>query len=370
MNKKVLIVFGTRPEAIKLAPLISRLIKNKNFTIKICNTGQHKELLSPILDFFEIKIDYDLDLMSHNQGLHELTSKILINLNPIITSFNPDYVIVHGDTTTAFSAALSAFYQKIKILHVEAGLRTDDIYSPFPEELNRTLISSMAYINYAPTLKSKSNIERQNKLSKIIVTGNTVIDALFDSEKKINFSDVPISLNKINFSTNKKIILFTGHRRENFGSGFNNIFDAITELTRLRKDILIVYPLHPNPNINLVAHNYFDKNSNVKLIPALQYQDFLWLLKKCYIVVTDSGGIQEEAPSFGKPVIVTREHSERTEAIDLGSVLLVGSNTDKIIKSVLFLLDDIEKYNFMSSIKNPYGDGKASERIIKSLLDD
>ncbi len=369
MPKKILIVFGTRPEAIKLAPLISRLKNNSNFDLRVCNTGQHKELLDPILTFFDIKVDYNLNVMEPNQELHKLTSKILIALNPILKSFSPYYVVVHGDTTTAFSAALTSFYSKIKVIHVEAGLRTHNLYSPFPEELNRTLISSMSYINFAPTIKAKQNLESEMSNSNIIVTGNTVIDSLFDSLLKIGDSK-PTSLIDINFDPNKKIILFTGHRRENFGEGFEKIFNAIKHIINNRPDVNIIYPIHPNPNIKKIAEKYFGKNNSVKLISPLNYQDFIWLMKKCYIVVTDSGGIQEEAPSLGKPVIVTREYTERQEAIDAGAVLLVGTETNRLIESVNLLLDDSDLYNKMAKINNPYGDGKASNRIIEYLEKD
>lgn len=364
---KILVIFGTRPEAIKLAPLINRLRSNSLFEVSVCNTGQHKDLIYPILELFKISVDYDLDCMEINQGLPGLTCKIITKLESLFDSYKPDYIIVHGDTTTSFASALASFYAGIKIVHVEAGLRTYNKRSPFPEEINRTLTGSLADIHFAPTQTSKNNLNAEGIFDNIYVTGNTVIDALFDSLNLIDENSSGIISLKSKIHETKKIILFTGHRRENFGNGFDNIFEAIKILTLSRNDIQLVYPVHPNPNVKSIAHNYFRDNNNVILVDPLDYSTFIWLLNKSFLVITDSGGIQEEAPSLGKPVLVIRDTTERPEAVEAGTVILVGSNKFDLLNNANKLLDDVQFYNKMSSIINPYGDGLASDRIIDIL---
>ena len=364
---KILIIFGTRPEAIKLAPLIKRLRQINTFDISVCNTGQHKDLIKPIIDLFNISVDHELETMEINQGLTGLTCKIITKLELHFKTFQPDYIIVHGDTTTSFASSLAAFYAGIKIIHIEAGLRTFNKKSPFPEEINRTLTGALADIHFAPTETSKNNLISEGKVNNIFVTGNTVIDALFDALKLIDENSIEINKLKSKIDKSKKLILFTGHRRENFGSGFDNIFDSIRDLTISRDDIQLIYPVHPNPNVKKIAEDYFKNNDNVLLIEPLDYSTFIWLLNASYLVITDSGGIQEEAPSLGKPVLVIRDTTERPEAVDAGTVILVGSNKVDLLFNVNKLLDDSNYYKQMASIINPYGDGLASQRIIDVL---
>lgn len=364
---KLLIVIGTRPEAIKMAPLIKRFSEENEFILRVCNTGQHKDLLDPILNFFKIKVYYNLKSMVYNQGLTGLTTSILDNMEAVFDDFKPDYVLVHGDTTTSFAASLAAFYSGIKIAHIEAGLRTHDKYSPFPEEINRSLTAKLADIHFTPTITAKENLYAEGIIKNVFITGNTVIDALYDAINLINEDDEEIQNLIQILNCNKKIILFTGHRRENFGDSFNEIFTCLNQLTNDRDDIEIVYPVHPNPNIKKVAFNFFNDNEKVHLIEPLNYGPFVWLLKKSHIILTDSGGIQEEAPSLGKPVLVLREVTERPEAVNAGTVILVGSNQEKIRNMITLLLDNDDYYNKMASINNPYGDGKASERIINNF---
>jgi UDP-N-acetylglucosamine 2-epimerase (non-hydrolysing) len=364
---KVLLIIGTRPEAIKMAPLIKRLKDNKKYEVFVCNTGQHKELLNPVLSLFKIEIDYDLETMEANQTLTGLTSKIITGLNKILIQLKPNFIFVHGDTTTSFASALAAFYQGIKIIHIEAGLRTFNKYSPFPEEMNRTLTGSLADFHFAPTMSAKENLLKQGIINNVFISGNTVIDALFDAVNLIDTSGKDILELKSKIDFNKKIILFTGHRRENFGDGFESIFKALTKITNERSDVLIIYPVHPNPNVQISAFDNFKNNKNVILINPLNYGAFVWLLKNCYLILTDSGGIQEEAPSLGKPVLVLRELTERPEAVEAGTVILVGSDSEKIYNLTNKLLDDQEFYSKMSDLINPYGDGKAAERIIEIL---
>jgi len=361
---KLLITIGTRPEAIKMAPLIKRLKDIKGIETKLCNTGQHKDLLDPILNFFNLDVDFNLNSMVHNQGLAGLTNSILLNMPSVFESYKPDYVLVHGDTTTSFATSLSCFYSGIKVAHVEAGLRTFDKFAPFPEEMNRSLTGRLADVHFAPTSSAKSNLISEGICDNIIITGNTVIDALYDAINLVDENaDEILKLKKlINFD--KKIILFTGHRRENFGAGFDSVFKAINELTDIREDIVFVYPVHPNPNVKQSAEYFFKDNESVHLIPPLGYGAFIWLLKKSFLVLTDSGGIQEEAPSIGKPVLVLRDVTERPEAVEAGTVILVGTNSEKLKSTTNLLLDDESFYSKMTSISNPYGDGKASERII------
>ena len=364
---KLLIVIGTRPEAIKMAPLIKRFSEENDFILRVCNTGQHKDLLDPILNFFKIHVYYDLKSMVYNQGLTGLTTAILSNMKAVFDDFKPDFVLVHGDTTTSFAASLAAFYSGIKIAHVEAGLRTHDKYSPFPEEINRSLTAKLTDIHFSPTITAKENLYAEGIENNVFITGNTVIDALHDAINLINEDDEEIQNLKQILNFNKKIILFTGHRRENFGDSFNEIFTCLNQLTIERDDIEIVYPVHPNPNIKKIAFNFFNDNKRVHLIEPLNYGPFVWLLKQSHIILTDSGGIQEEAPSLGKPVLVLREVTERPEAVKAGTVILVGSNKEKIRNMITLLLDNHDYYNKMASINNPYGDGKASERIINNF---
>jgi len=354
--KKLLFFVGTRPEGIKMAPLISTF-KQASFITKVCNTGQHKELLDQTLNFFDIKPDFDLAIMSPNQSLEKLTSRLLTSISELLDSEKPDLVFVHGDTTTCFVSALSAFYKKIPIAHIEAGLRTNNKFSPFPEEINRVIVSRLADFHFAPTELAKDNLLKDGiEPKKVFVTGNTVIDALFDT----------IKLNKTE-GDHEKLILITGHRRENFGIGFKNIFSAIKILANKYKDYNFLYPVHPNPNVKQIAEEYFSSLTNVNLIPPLDYPQFVSLMKKSYIIITDSGGIQEEAPSLGKPVLVTRDTTERPEALESGTVLLVGDNELKIEEEVSKLIDDKKYYNSFKKLQNPYGDGNASNKILNIM---
>ncbi len=364
----ILFVIGTRPEAIKVAPLIKRLKNDCYFNVKLCNTGQHIDLLDPILNFFELEVDYSLKVMTPNQTLSSLTALIINRLDNLFSLYKPDLIVVHGDTTTSFAAALSAFYNNIKVAHLEAGLRSFNKLAPFPEELNRSLTGKIADIHFAPTVSSQNNLLMEGISKNVIVTGNTVIDALYDAIKLVDESD-PIILElkaKVNFNE-KKVILFTGHRRENFGGGFEEIFSALELLTIARKDIIFIYPVHPNPNIRNLAQEKFKDNDCVLLIEPLNYGQFVWLLKNVYLILTDSGGIQEEAPSLGIPVLVLRDQTERPEAVVAGTVKLVGTNKNLIIDEVNKLLDDSVYYKKIASIINPYGDGNASNRIVEFL---
>jgi len=366
---KLLLVIGTRPEAIKMAPLVRRLMVQDKIEFKTCSTGQHKDLLDSILGFFNLSIDYDLALMSSNQGLHGLTSSIITKTKPIFEDYKPDYVLVHGDTTTSFASALAAFYSGIKVAHVEAGLRTFNKTAPFPEEMNRTLTGRIADVHFAPTELSKLNLLNEGTTENVFVTGNTVIDALHDALDLIDEESNEIKyLKTLLTNDRKKILLFTGHRRENFGTGFDAIFEGLNQLTVERNDITIVYPVHPNPNVKKCALKYFKNNSDIHLVEPLSYGAFIWLLKKSYLILTDSGGIQEEAPSLGKPVLVLREVTERPEAVEAGTVILVGTDKDMMKQITHELLDNTDLYNKMSAINNPYGDGKATERIVEYFI--
>ena len=370
--KKNLIVFGTRPEAIKMAPLV-KVFKTLegDFETKVCITAQHREMLDQVLDFFEIVPDYDLDLMKPNQNLYSLTAEIVVGLKPVLEDFKPDYVYVHGDTTTTMATSIAAFYSGTKICHVEAGLRTFNMRSPFPEEMNRTVTGVISNIHFAPTLKSKQNLLKENKKeNSIVVTGNTVIDALLFSVSKVNdsnFKDDEINYLKTILNTNKRLILVTGHRRENHGQGFINICEAIEHIAQTHTDCQIIYPVHLNPNVQKPVYELLEGIDNVKLIAPLSYPAFVWLMEKSYFIITDSGGVQEEAPSLGKPVLVMRNTTERPEAVEAGTVLLVGTNKNKIIKEANNLLNNKEAYNNMNKLHNPYGDGKACERIVNHI---
>jgi UDP-N-acetylglucosamine 2-epimerase (non-hydrolysing) len=366
--KKILIVFGTRPEAIKMAPLIHAFKRHSEFEVKVLVTAQHRQMLDQVLSFFEIKADYDLDLMKPNQNLVNLTSSVMIGCQEIYQAFKPDLVCVHGDTTTTFAASLTAFYERIQVAHIEAGLRTFDIYSPYPEELNRQVTSKLARFHFAPTQLSESNLIREGvDKNSILVSGNTVIDSLFHSVKKVaeNLSEIQA---KIPYQvTSRPFVLITGHRRENFGDGFINICEAIRELSVKYSSFDFVYPVHLNPNVQKPVENILKKLSNVHLIPPQDYIYFIYLMEKSYLILTDSGGVQEEAPSLGKPVLVMRDTTERPEAVAAGTVRLVGSSKQKIIDEVSLLIDSSDEYQKMSLAHNPYGDGKACDRIIEFL---
>ena len=376
--KKILLVFGTRPEAIKMAPLVKAFEKETSIISKVCVTAQHREMLDQVLELFDIKPDYDLNLMKPGQDLYDITSNVLLGLKDVLSDFKPDIVLVHGDTITTSAASLSAFYQQIKVGHVEAGLRTHDIYSPFPEEVNRQITGILASYHFAPTTTSRDNLLKENKDEKnIIVTGNTVIDALFLALEKIKnnseleikiIQDIESSFKNSQFSIlNSQFILVTGHRRENHGQGFINICEALKTIAINNPEIDIVYPVHLNPNVQKPVKEILSNISNVHLIEPLQYEQFIYLMDKAYFIITDSGGVQEEAPSLGKPVLVMRDTTERPEAVEAETVKLVGTHTQTIIKEAQALLDEESEYEKMSKAHNPYGDGKACERIIKFI---
>jgi len=371
VKKKILISFGTRPEAIKLAKLIYQLKKNKNFKIKICLSGQHDEMLYQVLNLYKIKPDYDLKVMKTNQTLNLLASKILKKLNNVLISFKPDLLLVHGDTTTAYISSLAAFQNKIKVGHIEAGLRTYNLQSPYPEEFNRKSIGVIADINYAPTKTSVENLKRENiSNNKIIFTGNTIIDTLKYSNKILLNNKKILDKIKKRFSyinNKKKLILVTSHRRENYDKGIENICSALKEIVKKNHNIEIIFPVHLNPKINLIVNNKLGNIENIYLVNPLDYFSFIYLMKLSYLILTDSGGIQEEAPYFNKPVLVLRNETERPEAKNFGGSLLVGTNVNKIFKNVIKLVKNKKLYNKMSKIKNPYGDGKATNRIINHL---
>ena len=381
--KKVMLVFGTRPEAIKMAPLVKKFQDNTDFQTLVCVTAQHREMLDQVLDIFDIKPDYDLNIMKQGQDLYDITSRVMLGLRDVLNETNPDIVLVHGDTTTSMAAALAAFYKQIPVAHIEAGLRTNDIYSPWPEEMNRRMTGRIATYHFSPTELSRQNLLKENVDDKnIIITGNTVIDALFMVVDKIKNDTALAETLKNNIKENgydverqKKLVLITGHRRENFGDGFKNICCAIRDLSIKYPDVDFVYPMHLNPNVrkpiseifgidvkNKTHENQFSPNTF--FIEPLDYLNFVFLMEKAHIVLTDSGGIQEEAPSLGKPVLVMRNNTERPEALDAGTVKLVGTDYKMIVGEVSKLLDDECCYNKMSHAVNPYGDGLACERIV------
>ncbi len=377
--KKILIVFGTRPEAIKMAPLVKACQNEQNFETKVCVTAQHREMLDQVLDIFDIIPEYDLDLMKAGQDLYDVTSGVLLGMKNILSDFKPDVILVHGDTATTFAASLAAFYQQIKVGHVEAGLRTGNIYSPWPEEANRQLTTQITAYHFAPTQTSKENLLKENvKETDIAITGNTVIDALFLALNKIKSdqnleakiidtiqSQFP-SNSKFNIQ-NSKFILVTGHRRENFGQGFINICESLKTLAQDNPNIEIVYPVHLNPNVQKPVNEILSNTSNVHLIEPQQYEAFIYMMEKSYFIITDSGGVQEEAPSLGKPVLVMRDTTERPEALEAGTVKLVGTDPEKIINEAQKLLDDPSIYETMSKASNPYGNGTACKQIVNYL---
>ena len=366
--KKVLSVFGTRPEAIKMAPLVKILDESRNFDSRVCVTAQHREMLDQVLDIFEIYPEYDLNIMKKGQSLFEVTSSILMKLKPILEEFQPDILLVHGDTSTTFSASLAAFYKRIKIGHVEAGLRTGNLYSPWPEEANRKLTGALTNYHFAPTEQAKTNLLYEGvEENNIVVTGNTVIDALYFMQDKFkkNAQSVKKLDNKFKFLDNtKKLILITGHRRENFGVGFEDICNAIKEIALSNNDVQILYPVHLNPNVQEPVSRILSCIENVFLIEPQEYQEFCYLMARSSIILTDSGGIQEEAPSLGKPVLVLRDTTERPEAVKAGTVKLVGTKLDQIRKEVDLLLNNKDYYERMSKSHNPYGDGQAAKKIL------
>ena len=381
--KKVLLVFGTRPEAIKMAPLVKEFQKYPyDFKTEVCVTGQHREMLDQVLHIFDIVPDYDLNIMKQGQDLYDVTSRVLLGMRDVLKEVTPDFVFVHGDTTTSTAAALAAFYQQIPVAHVEAGLRTHNIYSPWPEEMNRQLTGRIASYHFSPTPLSKQNLLKEDVgEQQILVTGNTVIDALYWVVDKINTDQTlktPLvnQLQKFGYdvsrlSGDKKLVLITGHRRENFGDGFIHICEAIKTLSQKYPDVDFVYPMHLNPNVRRPIHEVFgehlDNLDNMFFIEPLEYLSFVYLMEKSYIVLTDSGGIQEEAPGLGKPVLVMRDTTERPEALTAGTVKLVGTDYDKIVNHVSELIDKPDAYNLMSKAVNPYGDGKACGRIVNFL---
>jgi len=368
--KKILLVFGTRPEAIKMAPLVKAFKSDlENFNTKVCVTAQHREMLDQVLEFFDIVPDYDLDLMRPGQNLHSLTSIIIEETKTVFEEFQPDYLFVHGDTTTSTASALSAFYSGIKVCHIEAGLRTNNKLSPFPEELNRQITGRIADLHFAPTSASKKNLLIENVFEEnIVITGNTVIDALLESVDKVADlnNDITKPINDF-IGDSSKVILVTGHRRENHGDGFERICAALSYIANNEADIKIIYPVHLNPKVQEPVNRHLAGVKNVLLTEPLAYPEFIWLMNKSKIILTDSGGIQEEAPSLGKPVLVMRDTTERPEAVDAGTVILVGTDKEKIIEECHSLLNDIDRFDRMSELHNPYGDGHACERIIKTL---
>ena len=392
--KKVLLVFGTRPEAIKMAPLVKEFQKNsRDFETVVCVTGQHREMLDQVLRIFDITPNIDLNIMKRGQDLYDITARVLTGMRDVLKEVRPDVVLVHGDTTTSTAAALAAFYQQIPVGHVEAGLRTRNIYSPWPEEMNRQITGRIATYNFSPTPLSEKNLKEENVQGKIFVTGNTVIDALHMVVDKLH-SDTSLAQEQVQvlsaagydvtrLEKDRRLVLITGHRRENFGEGFIKMVTAIKDLAVKYSDVDFVYPMHLNPNVRKPIHMVFcpeenesqkvnqgfvnSKYPNVFLIEPLQYLEFVYLMEKSTIVLTDSGGIQEEAPGLGKPVLVMRDTTERPEALESGTVHLVGTNHDLIISEVSTLLDDSVAYDKMSKAVNPYGDGKACERIVDAL---
>lgn len=381
-KKKILLVFGTRPEAIKMCPLVKEFQKHPDtFETIVCVTGQHREMLDQVLKIFDVKPDYDLNIMKQGQDLYDVTSRVLTGMRDVLKEVCPDVVLVHGDTTTSTAAALAAFYQQIPVGHVEAGLRTHNIYSPWPEEMNRQITGRIATYNFSPTSLSEKNLKEEKAHGQIYVTGNTVIDALHMVVDKLK-SDKSLAAEQINvlksagydvtrLDNGKKLVLITGHRRENFGEGFINMVTAMKDLSEKYPKVDFVYPMHLNPNVRKPIHEVFGDDltrPNFFFIEPLQYLEFVFLMEKSTIVLTDSGGIQEEAPGLGKPVLVMRDTTERPEALESGTVHLVGTNHDLIVNEVSTLLEDAKAYEKMSQAVNPYGDGKACGRIVSALL--
>jgi len=367
--KKILLIFGTRPEAIKMAPLVKEFQKHPElFETKVCVTAQHREMLDQVLEFFEITPHYDLDLMKPGQNLYGLTATIIESLKPILEEFEPDFVFVHGDTTTTMAGSIASFYSGAKVCHVEAGLRTNNKLSPFPEEINRQITGRICDYHFAPTETSKKNLLKENiSENSILVTGNTVIDALLKSVEKVNENPSQLILDLSQQIGDKEVVLVTGHRRENHGAGFERICKALKTIAQDDNERLIIYPVHLNPKVQEPVNRILSEVSNVILIDPLAYQDFIWLMNRSKIIITDSGGVQEEAPSLGKPVLVMRDTTERPEAVDAGTVLLVGTNEDLIVLKAFDLLKNESNFVKMSKLHNPYGDGLASKRIVEFI---
>lgn len=371
MRTKLLIVFGTRPEAIKMAPVVKKLTAERKLRVEVCVTAQHRRMLDQVLNLFEIVPDYDLDVMKKGQDLTDITSRVLRGLRDVLIKSEPDRVMVHGDTTTTFAASLAAFYRKIPVAHVEAGLRTRNLYSPWPEEANRKLTGALADLHFAPTPRARDNLLREGVVAECVqVTGNTVIDALLEVVTRIRSSSdlqKEIAAQYPFLDQNKKLILVTGHRRESFGEGFDRICDALRRIAQ-RPDVQIVYPVHLNPNVRGPVTRQLGDLANVHLMPPQDYLPFVYLMNVAYLILTDSGGIQEEAPALGKPVLVMRDTTERPEAVDAGTVRLVGTNVELIASETQRLLDDEDFYAQMGRAINPYGDGLASQRIAEGVL--
>ncbi len=372
MKKKILLVFGTRPEAIKMAPLVHAFQNDEVFfETRVCVTAQHRQMLDQVLDFFGIIPDYDLNLMKPNQTLNGVWADILTGMKVVVDEWRPDWVLVHGDTATSTAAALTAFFAGCKVGHVEAGLRTYNKWSPFPEEMNRQLTGRLADMHFAPTERARQNLLQEGvETSNIVVTGNTVIDALYQSVNIVNrdeYTNGEIENLKSILDFHKDFVLVTGHRRENFGQGFVDICHALKEIAQRRTDIQIIYPVHLNPNVQQPVNEILTGVPNIYLIPPLNYPSFVWAMDKARIIITDSGGVQEEAPSLGKPVLVMRDTTERPEAVEAGTVILVGTDRKKIVSETMSLLDDPSRYAAMSHIENPYGDGHACKRIVETL---
>jgi UDP-N-acetylglucosamine 2-epimerase (non-hydrolysing) len=367
MRKVILVIFGTRPEAIKFAPLIKELKYHPSLEVRVCITSQHKEMLQQVLAFFQIKPDYDLDVMKPNQDLCTLTTSILLNIGPVLKECRPDLVIVQGDTTTAFAGALAAYYEKIPVAHLEAGLRSYKMYSPFPEEVNRKLITSMSTLHFAPTEQSAINLSQEFITDQVFITGNTVVDALLTGLEIIDDIGTSIKTHFPFLDLSKKIVLVTGHRRESFGQGFEQICQALQILALKYPESQFVYPVHLNPNVQEPVQRLLGEITNIHLIQPVTYEHMLVLLKICYLVLTDSGGVQEEAPSLGKPVVVMRDVTERMEGVIAGTAVLAGTTSEKIVHHVSEIMDDPSCYGHMSMSNNPYGNGDASQKIVQII---
>lgn len=367
MKKKIMTVFGTRPEAIKMLPLVKKIKSDDRFECCVCVTAQHREMLDQVLEIFEVKPDYDLNLMKDRQTITDITSNVILGLDSVLAEAEPDIVLVHGDTTTSFAAALAAFYKQIPVGHVEAGLRTYDIYSPFPEEMNRQLTGRLATMHFAPTNVNKQNLENEGITKNVFVTGNTVIDALFQVVKD-DYAFHEDTLKSVDFS-GMRTILMTAHRRENLGEPMKNIFSAVLEIVEQYEDVQLIFPVHKNPAVRELANSILGNHQRIHLIEPIAVDDMHNLFNKCYMIFTDSGGIQEEAPALGKPVLVLRTETERPEAVDTGVVKVVGVKKEDIIVEAKALLDDVNEYEKMSNAKNPYGDGHASERICDAIAE-
>lgn len=368
---KILSVFGTRPEAIKMAPILKKMAEEPGVDSRVCVTAQHRQMLDQVLELFNLKPDFDLNLMKPGQDLTDISSNVLLGMRDVLRNWRPDLVLVHGDTTTTLAASLAAYYEKIEVAHIEAGLRTGNIYSPWPEEMNRRLTGSIASLHFAPTQLAEENLIAEGVPTKnILVTGNTVIDALLDVIERINSDTVLMAKLEQDFAflnKSKRLILVTGHRRENFGDGFENICNALKEIC-LNHDVEVVFPVHLNPNVQGPVHQILGNNPSIHLIAPQDYLPFVYLMNRSSLILTDSGGVQEEAPSLGKPVLVMRDTTERPEAVAAGTVKLVGTNKQAIIDAARLLLENEAEYLKMSRAHNPYGDGKASERIVQHII--